>query len=359
MIKVKKIDFTYLALIILLFGLHTNLGFLIEGRYIPGIFILFSSILFFVSLRAAEQKVITLTFIFSSIILILNIMFTLQPGMENIERIFSAALILLSISLFWSIFLALSNFITHSEQKLYNFFHIITILISVGILFEQFTAFREFSNTVRSILYNNTFIYDSWERDIRDFGTIRPNFFSQEPSHLAKTLGLSVFALFALKPKLNTFLLCIFYFLNGILIIRSATLIPPMMLLLLVASCQAIGKKSALPILSFGASLIFFFSVINIDLIASMLPGIRAERIANFQDISAIERFLAPYAIAKTSLSHSFFFGLGVGSKEYFQSLVTSEYANFAHYEFHRLLNNGELNYGWDKRSGSNNQNAV
>ena len=88
-------------------------------------------------------------------------------------------------------------------------------------------------------------------------------------------------------------------------------------------------------------SLLVLIAAVNIDVVASFLPGERMKRLADGMDASAIERFKAPMVMLVLSFEQSPLWGMGMGQKEALVSITFDAYSRFSQYEFHRLLNAG------------------
>jgi hypothetical protein len=197
-----------------------------------------------------------------------------------------------------------------------------TIILVTGMFLEYVGVLRGASDAVRAVLYKDAFIYDSDARDLRDFGQVRINLFTQEPSHVAKMMGLMVFAWFAVRGTRQGFFGAIALFVVGLVLTLSATLFSALAVLLAVGGLLWIAARAdhatakwkfdALITLS---TTLAILAVFFLDPIASFLPGSRADQIANMTDNSAIERIFAPVQIAIESMRENPFGALASVSR--------------------------------------------
>jgi hypothetical protein len=333
------------ALIIL--GIYTNIGISVAGRYIPGLLTYLAICLLFMKIGIRSKlSISTLAFLLSSMLL-LNIAATNSYNISDIERIFSMGLITLSVISFATIVASLEKISAYEVQRLHRTFLWLTVILLIGSFLEVVGILKPLSDVVRNTIYANSFIYDSIARDLRDFGMQRPNLFTQEPSHLAKMVGLSSYSIFALRPSHKSFWLSMAGFALGIFLIRSATLLAPLLITLVLAMIHATRAHRAAPLLSCVFAATFIVMALNLTTIARFIPGSRAALIAGGGDMSAIERILAPARIVARSFNENLLFGFGIGTKEALVGITADVYSTFPNYNFFRLFSNRDVGFGW------------
>ena len=97
------------------------------------------------------------------------------------ERVKGLAYLSYSMGFAYALFLELRQW---ERGEVAGLFKLLSILIVVGCLLENYTRFRGVSDAFRFAVFRSG-VYDSWERDLGTFGMIRPKLFTSEPSYVA------------------------------------------------------------------------------------------------------------------------------------------------------------------------------
>jgi hypothetical protein len=184
------------------------------------------------------------------------------------------------------------------------------VFITVGVVLETLLpAMRDMSDAFRQVAYDGRFIYESGARDLRDYGFMRPNLFTQEPSHISKAFIVFGAGWCLLSPSRKRFLTLL-----GFTAVLLAFLRSPFVLLALplawildrMTSDQPVSRRVAVGIPLLGVVVVAFTQVFSARLL----------RIANGEDYSFFLRYQAPYEVALRSIEQYPVFGVGIGAKE-------------------------------------------
>ena len=327
--KINKFD--VLFSIIFLLGLYTGLIFHInENIFVPYILCGITSIYFFIR-NFNDLSIYQLLPIFF-IIIVTFCGVLCATGMSEffLERM--KGLIQLSYSLFISYIFYL-NLIKWKPSNICNIFLIFIILILFGTFFENFTSFKEISDSFRHSYFNEN-IYEADLRDIYFYGIIRPKLFTLEPSHVAKYFSLCLFVWFSLsKNRLRYLYICIFVIL-GLFLIRS-----PIILIIIPISLTIeiffrnkmkyyVNKKEKILIIekSF-AVLIILITIIGLLSVNTILEKRMNEIFSGYDDSFGV-RFIGPVLIAVEVLKEYPVWGAGITGKEAISNIIDEVYYN-------------------------------
>jgi len=184
------------------------------------------------------------------------------------------------------------------------------VFIVVGVTLEKlFPPFREFSDTVRRIIFEGRWIYDNPGRDMRDYGFIRPKLFTQEPSHVAKSFvifGTGWYVLSSFRRRFTLLLVCtaiVTLFLGSPIVLL---VVPLAWFVNRVAAGRAISG-----IVVAGIPLLGVAAVLLTQVFSARFTGIR-----NGTDASFFSRYQGPYEVAIRTVAEYPVFGVGIGAKE-------------------------------------------
>ncbi|KTG22204.1 hypothetical protein AUR67_03850 [Pseudoalteromonas sp. XI10] len=214
-----------------------------------------------------------------------------------------------SISLFLILvdITARNNNSEHIERWIFRLFYFLVFLV----FFEIFFGGREVLELLRNLIYEKS-LYTSFERDVREYGLVRPMALNREPAHLA--FLLSTLSFFIINKKTYSFnkklLLSFALFFVFILLIRS-----PVLIVLPLAQgfiwCFVYKKNafSSVVGLIFLTICVAVFYAFIFDIISSRFDNIMAG-----SDFSAVARLVAPIMVCVDVLRDYPIFGVGVSS---------------------------------------------
>lgn len=193
------------------------------------------------------------------------------------------------------------------------------LFITIGVVLEALIpGVREVSDAFRSWAFDGRFIYDAENRDLVDYGIVRPNLFSQEPSHVSK--GFVVFAtgwyLLASRRRLLTLLVCT--------AIVTLFLRSPFTLLAIPLALFLGRMASGRPLSRVVAAGVPILGLVAIG--ASQLFSARLENIASGEDTSFFTRYQGPFEVASATIQEYPIFGVGIGAKEAMWDAVYDSY---------------------------------
>lgn len=222
------------------------------------------------------------------------------------------------------------------------------VVIVLGAL-EHVPTFRTVSDTVRQILYDNDnqFLYAGDERDLAFHGAIRPKVFTQEPSHPAKFVGVSLAGWHLLSRHRNRTALALAGCALGYVTIRAPSIVVGPAFIAYFAILGGPQRKPLAVGLKLTALAFAFIAMLTFVDWVGFLPGARAQAIANNEDGSIIMRLTGPIAAARAVLEGNPLFGLGIGGKE---AAVDTLYSIYSQYDFmqadYHFAQNEEFGWG-------------
>lgn len=169
--------------------LYLNLGLDVGASYIGGLFAIASglALLFVHTMVRGQGGAGTASLLLFCAAWVITILLSPDPGGFLVEHLLSLALLTGSALAAYGAYRELRTI--PIETALRWSLAILGVLIALATL-EVWTGFRDVSNAVREYLFADRFIYAADVRDIAIAGRIRPNVFTQEPSHLAKALAV-------------------------------------------------------------------------------------------------------------------------------------------------------------------------
>jgi hypothetical protein len=223
----------------------------------------------------------------------------------------------------------------------------ITVIV-LGYL-EAFTRFAQVSDAARETLYaaEGQFLYSSDERDLFLHGTVRPKIFTQEPSHPAKFLAITLAAWFLVSARPQKLVVVTIAFALAINMLRSPSLLAGPALVLYFLWCGSDGDVTArtatkrLLVLGLCA-----FLIASLPAWAAILPFERAQDIAQGLDPSTIIRLEGPMQIAAEIVHAHPLFGVGIGGKEYAWETMLGVYSNFPSVKLERFYLVSDAGWG-------------
>jgi len=221
------------------------------------------------------------------------------------------------------------------------------LVLAFGIL-EHFQPFRDFSDVVRQLLYSHDsqFLYVGDDRDVALHGAIRPKVFTQEPSHPAKFVAVATTIWFLLSKRKDRTVIALLGCAAGYLILRSPSIFVGPILIAYFSffgTSRITGRFAGVKVT---ALLVTLLAMATLPEWVGLLPGARAEAIANSKDGSMIMRLSAPLAISYEAIAHNPLFGLGIGGKEVATDMVFSIYARYTEVNLDYQFQQNEV-YGW------------
>jgi len=338
----RLIDRDISVILIYLTLIYLNIGFMIGGRYINGVVAVIFSVVASFNVKKETNFHGAIWAVYYTCIGLASLLATAYEVPLS-GRISSVMLLGCSVFMSINIYQVL---IKCNKDKLYKVLIALIVFVFLGTALEVLGVLRPFSDSFRNFMFRDAFVYSSDARDINVYGSVRPNFFSQEPSHLGKLIGLLAFSVYALKPNKVTFTASLAVLLFGIFLARSPSSVPALFLIFILhfnIKCRDYRSRRIINIIA-AISIVSFF--IFLPSIASLVPFKRGNLIAQMSDASAIERYLAPFWIAVNSIKTHPLFGIGTGSHGAYLNMVIDAYARFPYYSFYRL-HSGDTNFGW------------
>lgn len=331
---VNALDYALVSLYLL--GVYTNLGIYSGGRLlIPSVLCGFSGSLLllknFRQIRAAH--LINLGALIG--IAVVTVVFSPHFWECLLEHIKSLAQFIYALGLAYGFYLEISRW---PLKQVRNLFLGIVVAILAGLVLEVYTPFAQISDAAREILYRDAFLYASEERDLRDFGVLRPKLFTQEPSHPAKFLLSSATIWLALSTSRFRSLIYGGMILLALFLTRSG--------ILLAAGFLGVAVLYFLPHPSSRPQkrriTLIHYLALPVGLVMTAVLGflVSPERFKAAQsdaDTSTFMRFHGPATVAHDVLIAYPFFGAGVGGNEAVSDIILPIYIqhnSHAHYWF-------------------------
>ena len=111
----------------------------------------------------------------------LTVLFAPEAGLYFGERVKGLAYLSYSMGFAYALFLELRQW---ERREVAGLFKLLSILIVVGCLLENYTRFRGVSDAFRFAVFRSG-VYEGFDRDLETFGMIRPKLFTSEPSYVA------------------------------------------------------------------------------------------------------------------------------------------------------------------------------
>lgn len=324
-----------------------NLGLSFGGRRIAGAAIVVPLAFFiaYESLRNMDIQKYRLLIIYFA----LSIFFVFTTAIHIDESIFvrleSTLLIIASTSSIIVIYYILSNVNPLFIRK-YIFYLMLFVLIFAN-LEVNIQFFKYISDLFRHFIYDGAFIYSSDTRDLLIAGKIRPNVFTQEPSHIAKLLAFSICTYgLLIQRTAKKFLVVISLFIISIVTISSPTIFLGAILYAYLFFFLYGQHQRNRIIVAYVVLIAIILSYFNLSWVTSFLPGERMNLIAQGLDNSMLTRSEGPKQVLFNILQEKPFFGIGIGAREAVQDVVVSVYSNFDMFYVQNIIENPGYN-GW------------
>jgi len=203
---------------------------------------------------------------------------------------------------------------SYRVSKVFNI--IIIVLLTVVFLEVFFSPFQSFSDLIRDTIYSGgKYIND--QRDIEQFGFIRPKAFSREPSFITGFFAYLVIPYYCFsKNRLNALRNSLLYgFVLLVLSFSIKALIPLFIILVLHYSNKLLVLKisQSFQILVLGAILVYISFYFFKDRIMNIIAG---------QDLSSFIRINIPAILSYKVLLNDPLFGWGFANKEVIESEI-------------------------------------
>lgn len=328
---------------------YLNLGIPLGGYYFSGaVTVIFGSALLCVHLffvRSSQALVVASRFAICSLAWAATIPFS--PDLYGFFAEHLKSLVMLTASTLAAVGVYL-EIRTVSAPKLEKAaLRIFLALLIMGLL-ESYTPLRIVSDAFRENVYKGAFIYDSDARDLAISHAVRPKVFTQEPSHYAKALALSLACWVILNRSKNALLLGAGAWLVALFVTGSPTT-------LLAGGAVALERVFRNPPSYVGfARYATRFAMVTapilllatIQTVASFVPNARMQEIASGEDNSSVTRTLAPPYIAYETAVKYPIAGAAIGGRELVQDVLVDVYSTYPNYDL-KLLNEGEGYVGW------------
>lgn len=244
------------------------------------------------------------------------------------ERFKGVVQVSYSLALIYALYLTARNF---SRRQLARIFLAFTVVILIGCALENYTPFRDVSDTFRMRIYARG-LYESDLRDQFLYGRIRPKFFASEPSAVTFMFTLCAFAWYALAtmrgklPIYCVFMACAFFLMRGPTLLLGLALVVPYEILLAPreAGQGRIRYNVTRGLIAVCLSLIIVAVAVPLAL---TLYAERIELITSGGDPSFFSRVIAPYQTAKAVLAEHPVAGAGLVAWEFIDPVVRRIYA--------------------------------
>ena len=224
------------------------------------------------------------------------------------------------LSLCYSITLGYLLYCIYQHYEISNsvFLYFLFFLLLGGVLEVNFDLVKAISDDFGQFMHPN--FYTSDMRDIQMIGSIRPKFFSAEPSHFAKFYVLMLICWYVSSSSAKKSLIAYILAMIGFLLIPAGitTLCFVIIIALQILSMKSIGKRTAFIVLILPAIV-----VLTLPVIYSVL-GDRINDVTKMQDISTIVRLILPAYLAIEALSNNILLGVGFGGRGLLQDAYFS-----------------------------------
>jgi len=326
---------------------YINLGLSLGGGYVGGVI----GLLLFFIIIAQRYSFKEMSLYGTAVFCALAIMFffvSVTASGAWIRNLRSYGLLLVSALIYSLLSRILFDTLTINRKQILSIVYATSFFVLILVILELLGPLKFISDSFRAIVFSDAYLYESIERDLSVFGVDRPKLFTQEPSHLAKGLGFLGFAIFAIAPERRSCMLGIIFVCISLFFTRSATVVIGLVFILLLMLNLRLSSRISTAV-NFIVGLIIIVGGILVPTIASNLAGSneRAALIANTEDASIVERYLAPPELAAQILAVKPLFGIGLGNKEDYVEEVIDAFAKFPGYSFSRLYYDRDLSFGW------------
>ncbi|WP_437229270.1 hypothetical protein SH661x_001351 [Planctomicrobium sp. SH661] len=310
-----------------LIGLYTTLSVNVGGVEVLGVLSILAAVLL---VLLNYHRGGSLAILFSLQLLACAVVSTalcyvqVPPTMEAItENIKSLCQLSSSLICFLSPTVWLSSYHTRTVNRL--FFWICLGLLLVATLETVVPVVRTVSDNFRKRCYSDDRRYDSSERDERQYGLVRPTFFTQEPSHLAKFYAFVLLSYLLTSASRYRYAAYGLLVMAGLVVLRSPSLVAAVPLGLIVVLSR-MRVQNAMPILTSGGLLVVVFGYVA----ATQVFSERILEVSEGKDLSSFQRIVGPYKLIYETLAQYPMFGAGVGGREVIVDIILDVYEQFS-----------------------------
>jgi len=253
-----------------------------------------------------------------------NALTTSSSDVEDIlfEQFLSVIVFLYALVISYGAYLELR---TWNSDALHKVFNVAILVILFGVTLENFTPFKEVSDSFRDVMYTRVTTYYNDARDIAQYGMVRPKLFSSEPSYVGTFLFFCLvgWLLSATSPnRLHFYLVLVIGFIS----IRSPVILLAALAPLVHVFANQRDRWSFRRLLILGAATVLLIPAIYLLIEATMMPRVQA--MLDGSDSSTFRRLVIPLRMMVDVLSDHPLLGLGFGAKEsafgYMQAIMTN-----------------------------------
>jgi len=310
-----------------LIGVYTNFSIYSGGQLVfPAILCAFSGAwLLLKNLSRITQDHVR---VIGAMIFVALLSIVFSPGLSRylIELVKSYLQFTLALIWSYSLYLELTRW---TRGQLQNYFLAACVLLLTGCVLELTTPLREVSDSFRNVAYKGAFIYDFSERDVQLFGGIRPNLFSQEPSHIAKFFLVA--STFYLAFSSSRFRYLIYLILNAtaFVLVRSTTQFAFIFVgMSVVIFLNPVDSKSTAKMILRVFSITVVVTLLTI--IAALSSRERVDMITQGKDASTFQRLNGPVIIVLETFQKHPLFGAGIGGYEVIEKIIIDVFLTYS-----------------------------
>ena len=240
------------------------------------------------------------------------------------------------IQLIYSIVIGYALFLTviqASRHQIAGLFLVLSVVILVGCLLEQYAGLRPVSDAVRKVIYSWRIYYDADLRDLMFYNRVRPKFFASEPSLVNVCFTLFTFVWMVVSPwrwKLVVYVALVgvgFFAMPGPTLLLALLLILPYMLFLASRKAGRLDLGRLLIVACVAAILAGPFIVL-----AQIMFPVRLAEITSGNDGSFFVRVHGPVLAAFDIFAHYPFAGAGLTGEPFIENEVRNVYQRSAAY---------------------------
>ncbi len=291
-----------------------------------------------------QARVIASGLVVCTSLWIITIPFSPDPTRYGMEQLKSVALLMGSTLSAYGMFLELSTWPRKILLKCAIAISSILFLLSA---LEIYTPFRAISDEARRYLYSGRYLYEDDARDILFSGTIRPKVFTQEPSHLAKALAVTISASVVLSRHRYRVAIGLLAWLAAYRLVTAPTLLLGLGVIIASVVFKTPRAYSVTGLLvRIAAVAIPIAGFVWIQDLASLLPFARAQAIASGADRSFVIRSIGPATIAWETITRYPISGSGIGGREAISPIVLEFYGSLPGFWIERFRLNAGAGWG-------------
>lgn len=215
-----------LLLFAILMCVHMDIALTASGQFLAPSFPAFVLCLLALvtQIRFIPRRSIVLLVTCLSVVFLTTTTQAIQFG-NFVDRMRSAAL------LAYTFIMGLGLLALLKSQGVARTYAVISLFLGflfLGTLLELYTDFAAISNSISEALHGWNFVYDAAERDLRNYGAVRPKLFASEPSKLGITFAVMISILSSLSYRklglVASLSLCLLLSAAAIYLVRSPTI---------------------------------------------------------------------------------------------------------------------------------------